>query len=167
RLDPGRSGGDRPFPRHAAAAVVAAVAFAPLLASAAQVGVERPPGRLVRPDVAVDGLVADLEAALAPQPTGHLLGTPVLDEEDPDPLQVRARELPIASGVRAPAAGVPVGERGTVGAVAAGAIPPDLPEDGAPVPPEGARDRGRAQAASPQHAERISFREGDLVIRHT
>ena len=45
-----------------------------------------------------EGLLGE-EAALEPQPAGHLLGTPALGQETPDPLQVCARELPIPAGV--------------------------------------------------------------------
>ncbi len=47
------------------AAVVGAVALAALLASAPQVGVERAAEVPVDPDVAIDGLMADREQAVA------------------------------------------------------------------------------------------------------
>ncbi len=54
-----RAGGDRSLPRHAPPAVVAPVAFAPLVAGPAQVGVEDPPGGFVRPEVAGNGTPRD------------------------------------------------------------------------------------------------------------
>src|SRR2546422_8892504 len=65
----------------AAAAVIAPVAFAPLFARSAQVGVQVAAQAVVGPDVAVDRLMADRELPLAPQPAGDLLGTPVLPQQ--------------------------------------------------------------------------------------
>src|SRR5438445_13462197 len=112
RLDARRPGGDRAFARQAAAAVVAAVALAPLVACSAQVLVERAAGALVGPDVAIDRLMADGELAVAPQPAGHLLRAPIFPQQHLDPSPLGGRELPVAPGVGAPAAGIPVGERG-------------------------------------------------------
>src|SRR5207237_5542451 len=69
-----RAGADRTFAREPAAAVVAAVALAALLARAAQVLVQLPAVALVRPEIAIDRLVADPELLVEPQPPGDLLG---------------------------------------------------------------------------------------------
>src|SRR2546425_9425282 len=142
RLDARRPGGDRAFARQAAAAVVAAVALAPLFACAAQVLVERAAGALVGPDVAIDRLMADGELAVAPQPASHLLRAPIFPQQHLDPCPLGGRELLIAAGGRASAAGGPNGERGAGGAVAVGAISPGLPPNGAPVAPQRAGERG-------------------------
>ena len=76
-------GGERPladvtFAGETTTAVVGAVAFAPSLASAAQVGVQRAAEDAIAPDVAVDRLVADGERAA--QPAADLFGAPQLDE---------------------------------------------------------------------------------------
>ena len=103
---------------------------------------------------------------MAAEPAGDLLGAPILPQQRLDLRPLRGGELAIAARVRAPAAGVPIRELRAVRAVTAGLIALDLAQNGAPVPPERARDRGRAEAASPQQAERISFGEGDLAIHH-
>src|SRR5438876_1955231 len=86
------AGGDRPLAREPATAVVAAVAFAPPLAGAAQMPVQRAAGVLVGPEVAIDRLVADRELLMAPQPARHLLGAPILSEQDLDPRPRLGRE---------------------------------------------------------------------------
>src|SRR5439155_1234480 len=103
------AGGDRPLAREPATAVVAAVAFAPPLAGAAQMPVQRAAGVLVGPEVAIDRLVADRELLMAPQPARHLLGAPILSEQDLDPRPRLGREPPVASGARALAARVDCG----------------------------------------------------------
>src|SRR5579859_1569422 len=166
RLDDPWPRADQALAREAAPAVVAAVAFAPLLPRAAEVAVKLAPGRLIRPDVAIDGLVADRELPVAAQPAGHLLGTPVLAHQGLDPGPVRGRETPIAPGARAAPPGVPVGHRGAIRAVIPGAIAPELPADRAAVAVEQAGNRGRRFAPSPQEAEGVPFGEGDLAIHH-
>src|SRR5579859_1607852 len=154
------------FPREAAPTVVAAVAFAALLPGPAEVAVKLAPGRLIGPDVAIDGLVADRELAVAPQPAGDLLGTPVLAHQHLDPGPVRGREAAIAPGARAAAPRVPVGELGPVRTIAGSPVTPELTADRAPVAVEQAGDRGGAEAVSPQQAEGVPFGGGDLAIHH-
>jgi len=148
-------------------AIVAAVAFAALLACTPEMDVQLPPLALVRPDVAVDRFMADAEAAVPPQIAGHLLRTPLLLEQPAHPPQVGRREPSIAPGSRPPAAGVPVRQLRAVGAVARRAIALDFPQDGAPMPPEDPGHRGWGQPLAPEQAERISFFEGDLAVRHS
>lgn len=142
RLDDLRPGGDGPFPGQAAAAVVAAVAFPPLFARAAQVGVQGAAGVLVGPDVAGDGFVTDREPLLALEAAGDLLGTPVLAQECLDPGPIRRGELAIPSRARAAAAGIPVGELRAGAPVVVGSIAPDFADHGAPMPPEDPGDGG-------------------------
>src|SRR6266581_2960806 len=149
---------DRPLAGEPAAAVVAAVALPALFARAPQVLIQRTAGAFVGPDVAVDRFMADGERAVAPQPAGDLLRTPIFPQQPLDLRPVCGRESPIAARARAPAAGVPVGELGTVAAVARRAVAPQFAPDRAAVATQNARDRGRAQPSSPQQAERISFR---------
>src|SRR6266496_4176603 len=105
-----RAGADRTFAREPPAAVVAPVAFPALLAGAAQVLVQLPALALVRPDIAIDRLVADPEFLVEPQPPGDLLGAPVLAHQRLDPRPVARREPPVASGVRTPAPRIPLGQ---------------------------------------------------------
>src|SRR6266545_1417553 len=115
----GRQGArrDRPFAGQPPPAVVAAVAFAALLAGAAQMLIERAAGVFVRPDVAVDGFVTDREQVEAAQPPRHLLGAPIFPEQLLDLRPVGRRELPIAPGPRASPARVPIGELRAIGAI--------------------------------------------------
>src|SRR5436190_5683782 len=117
---------DRPFAGQPPPAVVAAVAFAALLAGAAQVAVQRAAAALVGPDVAVDGFVTDREQVEAAQPPRHLLGAPIFPEQLLDLRPVGRREPLIPPGARAAAAGVPLGELGPVAAVARRAVAPHL-----------------------------------------
>src|SRR5712671_1891125 len=157
---------DRPFAGQPPPAVVAAVAFAALLPGAAQVRVQRPAGGFVRPEVAIDRFVADRELVVCSQPASNLLGAPILPHERLHPRPVRGYEPPIAPRPRAASLRVPIGELGAVAPVPGRAVAPDLAADRAAVAPEHPGDRGGAQAASPQYAQRISFRAGDLVIHH-
>ena len=53
---------------------------------------------LVVPDVSVDGLMADLEPALASQSPGDLLGAPVvLPQQALDQMPVRRRKAEVSS----------------------------------------------------------------------
>src|SRR5437867_2796304 len=67
---------------------------------------------------------------------------------------------------REPAAGIPVRELGPVGPVGPRAIAPHLPPDGAAMASEHAGDRSRDEAALAEQAQGVSFREGDLAVRH-
>src|SRR6266480_3390760 len=98
----GRQGArrDRPFAGQPPPAVVAAVAFAALLAGAAQVAVQRAAAALVGPDVAVDGFVTDREQVEAAQPPRHLLGAPIFPEQLLDLHPVGRGEPLVAPGAR-------------------------------------------------------------------
>src|SRR5947207_13604984 len=147
----GRQGArrDRPFAGQPPPAVVAAVAFAPLLARAAQMSVQRAAAALVGPDVAVDGFVTDREQVEAAQPPRHLLGAPIFPEQLLDLRPVGRREPLVAPGAGASAARIPVGELGPRAPVARRAVAPDLAADRAAVAAEEARDRRRGQASPP------------------
>src|SRR5204863_215028 len=95
---------DRPFAGQPPPAVVAAVAFAALLAGAAQVVVQRAAVALVGPDVAVDGFVTDRKQVEAAQPPRHLLGAPIFPQQLLDLHPVGWREPPVAPPGMSPAA---------------------------------------------------------------
>src|SRR5512134_35576 len=160
----GGAGRDGALARQAAAAVIGAVALAAAFLGAAQVPVQRAAHALIRPEVAVDRLVADSELALQSESASYLLWAPVLAQQRSDPGPVHWREPLVASRSRAPPPRIPVSELGAVGGVAVGTIPPDLAQHGAAMPPQDPGDRGRGQAALPQEAERVSFGKGDLSI---
>src|SRR5262245_48235939 len=128
--------------------------------------VQRAAGAFVGPDVAVDRLVADRELAVAPEPAGHLLRTPIFPQQHLDPRPVGSGELLIAPRSGATAAGIPIGELRAVAAVAGCAVAPEFTPDRAPMTTKDPRDGGRPQPSSSQQAERISFRRGDLVVQH-
>src|SRR6266849_3121118 len=165
RVGRGGTGADRALTGQAAATVVAPVPLAASLPGAPQVAVQLAACSLVRPDVAVNRLVADRELLRAAESARHLLRAPVLAQQRLDPLPVARRKPPVASRPRASPSCVPVGELRAVGGVAPGAIAPDLAPDGAAVAPEQAGDRGGGEAPLPQQAQGVPFREGDLVIR--
>ena len=80
--------GDHALAGEAAAAVIRAIVFSPLPQGASEVAVELPPAAPVLPDVAVDGLMADGEQAVAREAARDLLGAPVVLEgtADEDPV---------------------------------------------------------------------------------
>src|SRR2546427_7280547 len=106
----------------------------------------------VGPDVAIDRLVADREPAVTAEPARHLLRTPILPQELLDLRPLSGRELPIASGVRAAAAGVPLGELGAIRPIARGPIALHLPRHGA------------AMARSEEHTSELQS-QSNLVCR--
>src|SRR5260221_13420010 len=77
-LDESGARRDRAFPGQSAATVVMSIALAALLPAAAQRQMQAPAGALVRPDVAVDRLVADVEPGGVAGPAGKLFWTPQL-----------------------------------------------------------------------------------------
>jgi len=92
-----RSFADVSFAGEPTAAVVSAVAFAPLLSSATQEGVERAAEDAIAPDVAVDRLVTDRELAVKEQAARDLLWTQSPAQQRFDTLQIVAREALITS----------------------------------------------------------------------
>ncbi len=129
------------LPGESPATVISPVALAAMLRDDAQV---RPQGAallLVRPDVAVDGFVADREQAEARTPADHLLGTPIFPQQGFDERPVRGAELAVAP--RNPTAPVRVALRleGPVGpTIDAPDVPAYLPADGAAMPTHFAGD---------------------------
>lgn len=97
RLDLLRSLRDEAFSCESAAAVVSAVALSPPLAGSSEVGVERPAGGLVTPDVAIDGLMADRELPPSAQMTGYLFRTPLPAQELLDCGEVLRCEAAVAA----------------------------------------------------------------------
>src|SRR5215207_9548755 len=96
-LDLGGSLRDQALAGESAAAVVSAVALAPPLPGASQVGVERPAPLLIPPDVAVDRLVADREEAGAGEVARDLLGAPLAAQQPVDYGEVFRREALVAA----------------------------------------------------------------------
>jgi len=88
---------DVSFTGETAAAVVGAVAFAALLASATQVGEEQSAEHSIAPDVSIDRFVADRQHAMQEQSPGDLLGAEPLVQQRIDMPQIGAREALITS----------------------------------------------------------------------
>ena len=61
----------------------------------------------VGPDVAVDGLVADLDQSVEAQPPGDLLRAPVFAQQSLDLVPLRPAKAAISPRLRSPAVGVP------------------------------------------------------------
>src|SRR5256885_1669048 len=120
---------DRPFAGQPFPVVVAAVAFAALLAGAAQVVVQRAVAALLGPDVAVDGFVTDREQVEAAQSFRHLLGAPIFPEQLLDQRPVGRREPLIAPRAGSSTARIPVDELRPIASVAKRAVAPDLATD--------------------------------------
>ena len=158
--------GDRPLAREASSAIVRPVAFPLELPRPTEMPVQPAALALVGPDVAIDGLVADPELALAAQPAGHLLGTPILSQQLLDPCPLRGAEPLVPAGTRATAPGVPVRQLGPVAAVAGGLVAPHLPGNGTAMAPEDPGDRRRREAPLAEQAHAVSFRIGDLAVSH-
>ncbi len=89
---------DWPLAGQSSSRVVGAMPLAPLFCGLSQMRVQASPVSLVVPDVSVDGLMADLEPALASQSPGDLLGAPVvLPQQALDQMPVRRRKAEVSS----------------------------------------------------------------------
>jgi hypothetical protein len=142
----GRAVLDPSFPRQTASGVVVAVALASLLACSPQVLIERASRLFVPPDVAVNGLVADAEAALESQPSGDLFGAVILPYQrlDLHPLKpLKARALASSSSATTVHWS---GMEGPVAAVGRVAVAGELAADGGGGSPEPSRDLPLAAA---------------------
>src|SRR5687767_6976577 len=72
---------DEAFSSQSSTTIIAAIALATTFTGTSQMGVEPSSRRLIAPDVAVDGLVADREVPRTAQVAGDLLGTPFLADQ--------------------------------------------------------------------------------------
>lgn len=157
---------DEAFARESPAAVVAAVALAPLLGRSPQMAVQCSALALVLPDPLVDGLVADREFTGLPQVTGDLFGTPPLAQQRLDQAPLAVGEPLVAPRARAPAARALAGLLGAIGAVVCTAIALQLAANRAAVAAEGARDLRLVELLREQNSKRIPLFRGDLAVRH-
>jgi hypothetical protein len=120
----------------------------------------------VGPDVAIDGLVTDLEQAVAAQPTGDLLRAPLLSQQGLDLDPLGGAKAAISPRLLSPTVGVPVGQLRTVAPIVPGRVTPHLPADGASVTTQ---DAGDGRATNPLASEQsygVTFFIGDLAIPH-
>jgi hypothetical protein len=161
-LGAGGALGDRALAGEPAAAVVAAIALAPLLPRAAELRVQHAAALTILPDVAIDRLMTDRQAALGREASGDLLRAPLLGQARPHEVPGVATEAPIPAGPCAAPRGIPVGEFGPVVAVVALGIAAQLAANGAPVAPEYAGDGGGGAPLPPEQAEGVAFSGGDL-----
>ena len=122
------------FAGEASTAVIAVVTFSALLDSASQVLVEIATRSFVPPGVSVDRLVTDRKGSFSSKSSRDLLRAPFLSEQFLDESKIANTELVVSSGARSAASSVPIGQLGSVGAVAGCTIPLYLPQDRAPVP---------------------------------
>jgi hypothetical protein len=121
---------------------------------------------LVTPDVAVDGLVADLEQAVASQPAGDLLRAPVLSQQGLDSSPLRGGKAAIPPGLLSPAVGVPVSELRTVPPIVPGGVASHLPADGASVTTQDAGYGRASKSLASEQSYGVTFFIGDLAIPH-
>lgn len=120
-------------------AVIGAVTFSALLEGTAKMGIKVTAGLHVRPDVQIDGLMADVEKVLPFQIAGDLLGAPVEPKKRFDQGKILGCELPIPSGA-APSSSCPtVSLERTVTTITA-LVSPHLTVDRAAVATEGGSD---------------------------
>src|SRR5262245_31371225 len=165
-FDDGRACGDGSLVGQPAATVIASVAFAPLFSGTAQVRVEGSAGRLVGPDVAVDGLMADGQRALESKPSRDLLGTPVGLKKRLYPLPVCRTEASIPPGVGAPGAGIPVRELGAVPAIMMGGVTAQFSSHRASMASQNPSNRAAREPLLPKGSNGVSFTCGDLAVAH-
>ena len=97
RLGDGWPFGDVALAGQAAPAVVGAVALASLLGGLSQVPVQIAAGRLVSPDVLIDGFVADQHDAVKAQVACDLFGAPALFQVAVNNGEMGVIELSVAS----------------------------------------------------------------------
>src|SRR6266702_2632314 len=114
----------------------------------------------------VDDGRARRDRPLPGHPAADLLGAPVCPHERLHPRPIRRREPPITPRARAAAPRVPLGELRAVASVAGRAVAPHLAPDRAAVAPEHTGDRGGGETALAEQTQGVSFRKGDLVVRH-
>ena len=140
------------FGREPAAAIVGAITFSPLFWVAAQVRVQRAAVLLVRPDLAVDALVADRGDLRHFHRVGDLLRAPLKLKQHDHRLPNRRVDSQVASGSTAPPAGATVSLEWSVETIVFAAVALQLAADGAGVPVEDAGDAGLAIALPVQPA---------------
>ena len=126
-------------------AVIAVVALSSFLRRASQVFVKSPTRGLVVPGVSIDRFVADCERPISTEPPRNLLRAPLLSEQPFDESKVFDLEVTVSSRAGSPAAGVPVGQLRSVGAVARGAIATNLPKYRTSMPAQDPGDSGRRE----------------------
>jgi hypothetical protein len=98
--------------------------------------------------VAVDGLVADGEPPRPAQVPRDLLGAPLAAQQFVYQREVFGREAAIAARARAAAVGALLGGEGAVVPVGAGAVTPDLAEDGTSVAAQRPCDLGLVESSA-------------------
>ena len=145
--------------------IVGSIAFAALLSSVPEVGVEVAAVDAVVPDVAVDSFMADVEYAMESKPAGDLLRTPIEAYQQDDDLQMPIGEAPVSPGLGASAAGSADGFARPVGPIGA-LIAPDLARDARSVASELDSDGALGEPLQAQGGDHIPLSRGDLVISH-
>ena len=164
-FSPRRAFGDVALACEDATGIVGSIAFSALFSSVPEVGVEVAAVDAVIPDVAIDGLMADIEHAMESKPAGDLLGAPIEAQQQDDDLQVPVGEAPVSPGLGAPAVGAGDGLARPIGPIGAlialeftgntRAVASELDSDGA--------------LREPLHAQggnHIPLSRGDLAIPH-
>jgi len=138
------------------AAVIAAVALAPLLAGTAQFPVEHTAFGPIAPDIAIDGLMADRERTAQPQITRDLFRTPLLLEQPYHQTKIPAAKLLVSARPGSPGAGA-AGclARAVVAIVAAVAL--KFPANRASVSPQVEGNLGLIESLLSQGRNNISF----------
>jgi len=158
--------GDVTFPGKDPTGIVGSIAFATLLESLSEVGVELAAADAVVPDVAINSFVADVEDSVQAQPAGDLLWAPVEAQQRDDHLQVPVGEAPVSPGVGASAARSADGLARSVTSVNA-LIAPDFSRNRRAVAPELLGDGALGESLQAQRGDHIPLCRGDLAISHS
>jgi hypothetical protein len=154
------------FARKATAAVVSAVALAPPLRGATQVGPKDATALFVLPDPEVDGLVAHDGPAESAKSSDDLFWAPVPLQQPNDQCEVTRIVAAIAPRAAAATIGHLDRRVRSVRSVVRGSITLQLPRNGAAMSAENPRDPQRRVASLPQRRDMISFFCAQLSINH-
>ena len=145
--------------------IVGSIAFSALLARLSEVGVEAATVDAVVPDVAVDGLMADVEHTMEPKPAGDLLGAPIEAQQQDDDLKMLVGELPVSPGLGAPTAGAADGLARPIGPIGA-LIALEFTANARAVASELDSDGALREPLHAQGGNHIPLSRGVLVITH-
>ena len=160
-----------PLPDHAlasqaTAAVVAAIAFAPLLARPAKMTPQRATVLLVPPEVHIDGLMAHDRDACAAAATDDLIRAPLLRDQRFDGREVVGAVARVSTRTAPSSVRHFHRHARAVRPVVGRGIALQFPPNRAAVSSQRGRDRGALQALRAQDPDLISFLRGELSIDH-
>ena len=157
---------DHPFSCESAAAVIAAIALAPALVRAAQVGPQVAAAFFVLPDPEVDRLVAHDGPPEAAQSPDDLLWAPAASQQSYDELEVPRSEAGVAPGPTSAATRHLHRKGRSIGSIVRSGVATQFSINRAAMSPQNRRDLRVRTAGLPQRRYLIPFLRAQLSIDH-